>query len=259
MNPRRKGSRTPIEPARIDGISLLKGVLERSRRDVEEARSQTKKKDRFKPDLKFAISFAKHFGTELARVLDPLFPGIRSGEIPSKTARGMKRVDLSYSTAETGLALGLSFKSVHKGENEEGNARFIHNMKRNDEELRVEATSHHLRQPYAVLIAIVFLPFESCDDAETSSFARWVEYLWPLKGRSEPEDAPDRFELVFMSLYARDGSDLGFYEVGGPEPCPRKGRPEHLLSLEEFVRRLKEVYDRRNGNDFYFKGEEPQA
>ena len=195
----------------------------------------------------------------LVSALDPYFPGVRSGEVPSLAVGGPKRVDLSYSTPEAGLGLACSFKSVHFGEDRHGDAKFTHNLKRNDEELRVEATSHHLRQPYAVLAAVVFLPFESCEDDETSSFASWVQYLWPLKGRVHPEDAPDRFELVFIGLYDRAGNDFGFYEVGGEVGCPRRGRPKSLLSQADFVRRLKVTYDRRNGKDFYFEGEHPNA
>lgn len=163
---------------------------------------------------------------------------------------------MSFNTPEIGLGFAISLKSVHFGESAGGDADFTHNMKRNDEELRVEATAHHLRQPYAVLVAVVFLPFESCDDGATSSFAKWVEYLWPLKGRSEPEDPPDRFELVFIGLYERNGLDLAFYEVGGDVKCPRAGRPSQLVTLVDFLRRLRSVYDKRNGRDFSYEGEE---
>lgn len=105
------------------------------------------------------------------------------------------------------------------------------------------------------MVAVVFLPFESCEDVSKSSFASWVEYLWSLKGRVEPEDPPDRYELVFMGLYARDASDLGFYEVGGAVPCPRRGRPRRLLTLAEFLGRIRDTYDRRNGLDFVFEEE----
>jgi len=171
--------------------------------------------------------------------------------------RGPKRVDLNYSTPEIGLGLAISLKSVHYGEKANGSADFIHNMKRNDEELRVEATAHHLRQPYAVLVAAIFLPMDACDDFDTSSFASWVQYLWPLKGRLEPEDPPDRFELVFIALYERDGSELGFYQIGGGVPCPRTGRPRELLSLSQFIAVITAVYRQRNGQDFYFEGEAP--
>lgn len=244
-----------------DGKTVLRAVLDATKRDLDAAEAKAgAAKKRFKKDLNFAIAFAKHMGIEVARDLEPDFPGVISGEKPSRAVRGMKRVDVKYATPEAGLGLALSFKSVHFGEENDGDADFIHNMKRNDEELRVEATGHHLRQPYAVMVAVVFLPFEACTDHdETSSFASWVEYLWPLKGRTEAEDPPDRYELVYIALYARDGSRLGFYEIGGGAACPRKGRPKSLQSLAEFLARIREVYDERNGLDFFFEGEGPGA
>lgn len=243
-----------------DGKALLGRVLKRTHQEVAVAEAARKADGKpFKRDLKFAILFAKYMGEEIAAALDPRFPGIKSGETPSQAVRGMKRVDVRYSTPEAGLGLALSFKSVHRGERNDGDVDFIHNMKRNDEELRVEATAHHLRQPFAVMVAVVFLPFESCLDMTTSSFASWVEYLWPLKGREHPEDPPDRFELVFISLYARSGSELGFYQVGGGVGCPRKGRAKSLLDLREFLAVITETYARRNGLDFAFEGEAPAA
>lgn len=246
------------------GNAMIRTVLEQTRPEVAAAEAQAKAKakaqgktSKFKPDLKFAMVFAKHMSAAIADALRPRYPEIKSGENPSRSVRGMKRVDINYSTPEAGLGFALSFKSVHFGEREGGDVRFIHNMKRNDEELRVEATSHHLRQPYAVMAAVLFLPFESCEDMEKSSFASWVEYLWPLKGRDEPEDPPDRFELVFIGLYERDGSRLGFFEVGGGVPCPRKGRPKRLLEVGDFLQRIVETYNRRNGLDFHFEGENP--
>lgn len=253
----------------LDGATVIRSVLEKTKSEVAQAeakreklnerlRGQGKRTKKFKPQLTFSIQFAKHMGAFIANGLRPDFPGIKSGENPSRSVTGSKRVDVNYNTPEMGLGLAMSFKSVHQGEEEDGDADFIHNMKRNDEELRVEATAHHLRQPYAVLVAVVFLPFESCTDLEpTSSFASWVQYLWPLKGRTEPEDPPDRFELVFISLYARDGSELGFYQIGGKVACRRHGRPTALLTVTEFLQVVKTTYDIRNGKDFFFEGEGP--
>lgn len=257
MATRRRPLKAPA--AAPDGRAAIRAVLEATYGDVAKAEAlATAKRKKFKKDLNFAIAFAKHMGSEFAKGLQPAFPGVISGEKPSRAVRGMKRVDVKYATPEAGLGLALSFKSVHFGEEEAGDADFIHNLKRNDEELRVEATGHHLRQPYAVMVAVVFLPFESCDDGErTSSFASWVEYLWSLKGRKEPEDPPDRYELVYIGLYARDGSRLGFYEVGGEAPCPRKGSPRKLVSFARLLDRARAVYQERNGLDFFFDGEGP--
>jgi hypothetical protein len=221
-------------------------------------RAAGKREVPFKRDLTFSISFARAMSAELALLMQPDFPDAKGGEVPSTSIRGPKRVDLVYSTPEAGLGLGVSLKSVHRGEDKGGDASFTHNMKRNDEELRVEATGHHLRQPFAVLVAAIVLPFESCDDKPSkSSFAAWVEYLWPLRGRTDPAHQPDRFELVFVCLYARDGRELGFYEIGGDVACPRTGRPRSLLTVRQFLGRMKETYDKRNGRDFHFEGETP--
>ena len=48
----------------------------------------------------------------------------------------------------------------------------------------------------------------------------------------------------FVALYERDGSGLGFYEVGGPHsvPCPRHGRPSRLLDFEELPAVLRPAF-----------------
>lgn len=261
-------------PISFDGPTVLKEVQRRVAADIEigrhkraaddaRAKAKSQKEKKFKPQLIESISFGRHFGAGVAAALERKagWKGVRSGETPSRASRGLKRLDLNYSTPEMGLGLGMSFKSVHRGERAGGRAGFTHNKKRNDEELRVEATGHHLRQPYAVMVAVVILPFESCDDwrprTDMSSFADWVQYFWPLKGRVETDDPPDKYELVFFCLYERDGRDLGFYEVGGLVPCPRKGRPKSLLSFDQFLDRVVAVYTRRNGMTFHFEGEEP--
>jgi hypothetical protein len=86
-------------------------------------------------------------------------------ESKSRAVRGLKKLDVNYSTQQAGLLLGVSLKSVHFSE--DSSYRFHHNCKRNDEELRVEATGYHQRQPYSVLVAIVVLPFEACEDADS--------------------------------------------------------------------------------------------
>lgn len=260
----------------MDGRAVLAEVLAATAAAIAEAKAKRARQNERRREqgkepkvevneqLTFSTRFAKHMGIAFVRALSRDFPEIKSGEVPSQAVSGSKRVDVRYSTTEMGLGWAVSFKSVHVGENGP-DAGFIHNMKRNDEELRVEATQHHIRQPYAVLTSVLFLPFESCSDIPsstpppTSSFANWVAYLWPLKGRTEPEDPPDRFELVFVALYARDGSELGFYEVGGRITCPRRGRPSSLMTFEQFLLRVKDVYKKRNGMDFYYDGEGPSS
>lgn len=262
MTMRRRRSDVPPLPC---GRDVIARVLKCTQLDVEEARRKREEEnDRLKAKgrrpksanlpLDYSVAFGRRFGAEIAEALRFFFgDDVKSGELPSRTATGNKRLDVRYGTVEMGLGLGVSLKSVHQGERQEGVAGFTHNRKRNDEELRVEATGHHLRQPYAVLVAVVVLPFDACTDSDRlSSFARWVQYLWPLTGRVEPTDRPDTFELVFIALYSRDGDELGFHEVGGSFACPKRGRPNGLLSFPDFVKRVKLVFDKRNGKDFTF-------
>jgi hypothetical protein len=66
---------------------------------------------------------------------------------------------------------------------------------------------------------------------------------------------PDIFELAFVCTYARDGSELNFYQIGGSVPAPRRGRPKALLSYEELSELVKAAYRKRNDQDFAFEGE----
>ena len=45
---------------------------------------------------------------------------------------------------------------------------------------------------------------------------------------------------------------IHFYELGGDVACPKHGRPEQLLAFVDFLARIKEIFDARNGQDFVF-------
>lgn len=181
-----------------------------------------------------------------------------------------KQLDVNFSTPEHGLVLGISLKSVHVRDakrQRDGSikaGRYTHNMKRNEEELRIEAGGYHKRQPYAVMIGVLFLPFDSCDDAirsDPSSFGSWVKHLRPHTRRLEPDDDTDRFEKLYVALYEVDGSNLRFFDVESDPPKSGRpetngalggadGRPRRLLSYAEFLESCYEMYERRNSVDF---------
>jgi len=182
-------------------------------------------------------------------------------------SRGTGRLDVNYSTPELGLGLGISLKSVHipeeKVSKREGGAggkarRYTHNMKRNDEELRVESISYHTRQPYAVMVAVLFLPFDSCaDGTDKSSFGAWVEYLHELVGRKDPGDDVALFERGFIGLYDPDPDENRLEFVDIEKPPPRKGQPYDVLSLPQFLDEIKKTYDQRNHKEFKWADEAP--
>ncbi|MEW6319511.1 MAG: hypothetical protein AB1635_00320 [Acidobacteriota bacterium] len=200
----------------------------------------------------------------LANGLRERFPGILpdeaggSVESPAQSVRGPKKLDVNYSTPQLGLGFGISLKSVHF--REKAVRGYIHNRKRNDEELRTEASGYHQRQPYAVMIAVLFLPFDACDDASgtrSSSFGAWVQYLRPLALRHDPHDDIARYERVFIGLYEGDGSRMQFFDV--ERASPKRGRPRDLISYGEFLDEIEKTYIRRNSAEFEWADDETET
>jgi len=203
----------------------------------------------------YATRFADKMAICLANGLRDRFPGVlpdesgRGVESPAQSVRGPKKLDVNYSTPRLGLGFGVSLKAVHFREKERRG--YIHNMKRNDEELRSEASGYHQRQPYAVMVAVVFLPDDACDDAtarHASSFGAWVKYLRPLAQRETAHDDIDRYERIFIGLYGRDGSKMEFFDVALAPP--KRGRPRNLLSYSEFLDEVEKTFLKRNVAEF---------
>jgi hypothetical protein len=203
----------------------------------------------------YATRFADKMAICVANGLRERFPGVlpdesgRGVESPAQSVRGPKKLDVNYSTPQLGLGFGVSLKAVHFREKEKRG--YIHNMKRNDEELRSEASGYHQRQPYAVMVAVVFLPADSCEDGtarHASSFGAWVKYLRPLAQRQTAHDDIDRYERAFIGLYRRDGSSMEFFDVALAPP--KRGRPQHLLNYTEFLDEIEKTFLRRNVAEF---------
>jgi hypothetical protein len=189
-----------------------------------------------------------------ARIAEHLFERLEniaaSTKRTARSAHGTKQLDINFSTPRLGLALGISLKSVHLRD-VKGAERYTHNMKRNEEELRIEASGYHKRQPYAVMVAVLFLPFDSADDGKKdnpSSFGSWVRHLRPYTGRGEPEDDVDKFEKIYVGLYEPDGTSLRFFDV--EEAPPKNGRPAKTLDYREFLDDVYDAYLKRNEAEF---------
>jgi hypothetical protein len=244
-----KRNRTDADPP--DGKALIRDVL----RHAEPRPLST---DRVSEKTQYAVRFADKMAERIAADLAPRFPDIdASTKRTAGSLRGKKQLDVNFSTPQLGLALGISLKSVHL--RDVGSAgRYTHNMKRNEEELRIEAAGYHKRQPYAVMIGVLSLPFDSCDDGKKdnpSSFGSWVRHLRPYAGRNEPDDDPDKFEKIYIALYEPDGSDLQFFDVQSNPP--KNGRPKMLRTYAEFLDDVYLAFLERNGTEFVWaEGEE---
>ena len=243
-----------------DGNQFVREVL-------AAAEPRPERSDSWQKKGAYAVRFADAAAAAIAVDLAPRMRGIEaSSKRVATSALGAKQLDVNFSTPATGLALGISLKSVHIRE-ATGAQRYTHNKKRNEEELRIEAIGYHKRQPYAVMVGVLFLPFDSCDDAKagSSSFGSWVRHLRPYSGRQGPHDDVDRFEKIYIALYEPDGTDMRFFDVDCAPPKagrPRRdgslygdsdsGLPRRTLSYTEFLDAIHDAYTARNKVEFHW-------
>jgi len=227
-----------------DGAKLITEVL-------EAAEPRPERSDEVGKKNQYAVRFAEQMAERIASDLSSRLPNITATtKRTAGSVRGKKQLDINFSTPQLGLALGISLKSVHLRD-VKGAERYTHNMKRNEEELRIEATGYHKRQPYAVMIGVLFLPFDSCEDGKRdnpSSFGAWVRHLRPYAGREQPDDENDKFEKIYIALYEPDGTEMRFFDV---QWDPRKNRrPSQLLEYGEFLDAVYHAYLKRNAAEF---------
>jgi hypothetical protein len=208
----------------------------------------------------YAERLSRALASKIAIELSSVFPGILPGadgkgqESRARSSKGYKKLDVNYSTAELGLGLGVSIKTINF--RDASTKRYTKNYTRADAELRAEAADYHDRQPYAVMIALIFLPIDSCDDGEArstapSSFGQAVQIFRMRSGREKPTDAALLFERVFIGLYDHAPESYGsvrFFDVN--KPPPKRGRPTNLMTLPQMIDEIIKAYDERNSPKF---------
>ena len=179
-------------------------------------------------------------------------------ESRARGARGLKKLDVNYSTPELGLGLGLSVKTISR--RDPSTKRYTKNYSRNDNELRAEAVDYHRRQPFSVLVCFLFLPIDAADDASSgegedagvSSFGAAVRYFRYRTPRPEPEGEPDRFEAFYVALYEADGQTM-FWPVHDLEldpPAARRPRPSEVTDLDGAMSDVVRIFEQRNEPPF---------
>jgi hypothetical protein len=214
----------------------------------------------------FAEGLSRALAPRIANALRSRFVGIfpdergRRQESRARSAKGFKKLDVNYSTPELGLGLGVSIKTINF--RDPTTNRYTKNYTRADAELRAEASDYHDRQPYAVMIAIVFMPVDACDDGSDapSSFGGAVQTFRFRAGRREPDEPSVLFERVFIGLYEgaepTKRGEIGFFDV--MKAPPRRGRPRSTLGFRQLIDKIIETYDTRNNPRFEWADAEPE-
>jgi len=208
-------------------------------------------------------ALAQRFANELRHVFPGILPDVngKGQESRARSAKGFKKLDVNYSTTELGLGLGISVKTLNFSDGK--SKRYTKNYTRVDGELRAEASDYHERQPYAVMVAAVFLPIDCCDDKASdapSSFGKAVQTFRFRAGRTNPDGPEMLFEKVYIGLYdtspERFGT-VGFFDV--MDKPPKHGRPAKLLTMREMLDGIVRAYDGRNSPQFEWADAEPET
>ena len=243
-----------------------------------------------KPDARAARDEKKNYAQRLSNALAQTVADALRSDFPDVTPtatgagqeavvevdKGQKRLDVKVTDATLGLILSVSIKTYSFQDyspKSDRLGRWTKNIVRNDHELRGEAMVLHQRQPYSVLVGLMFEPYEICEDGDPtkasdtakSSFAHHVAVLSKRSGRGRravyggegggyvdygAEDPRyDLFERVFIGLYQQGGEDRGaarFFDV--ETPPPRNGRPSEnaTIDFDALITTIKTEVNRRN-------------
>ena len=210
MPRRSKPRRQRVDPYLFE--NSIRRELDTAEQWVEE-RNTKRREDGKKPlteqarKRNFAQGLSQALAPRIANALRSRFAGIlpdehgRRQESRARSAKGFKKLDVNYSTSELGLGLGVSIKTINF--RDPTTNRYTKNYTRADAELRAEASDYHDRQPYAVMIAVVFMPVDACDDGSDapSSFGGAVQTFRFRAGRLGSDEPSVLFERVFIGLY----------------------------------------------------------
>lgn len=204
----------------------------------------------------YAFRLSAILARTVANRLRREFPGIlpdpegRGGESAAPVHAGYKKLDVNYSTIQLGLALGISIKTLNF--HDEGSGRYTKNATRLDNELRAEADDYHKRQPYCVMVALVFVPAATTKDPgkkDRTSFRHIYETLTKRAGRPDHTGSTDKFERVYLGTYDEAETletfgDVKFTEVRTLADAVNE--PVDALSMDQVLERVVETYCARN-------------
>lgn len=260
-----------LPPADEESRPLLRALDTAEPKPAPDGRQADKKN--------YAQRLSNALAQTIADALRPEIPGITpqpDGSDQEARVRvaggGMKRLDVKATDPTLGLVLSVSIKTYSFQDFESGRnrlGRYTKNAVRNDHELRGEASVLHQRQPYAVLIGVMFLPVEAALDgrADKSSFAHHVQTLKKRAGRGRrpvvldgvdarawmqiggDDPRADLFERVFVALYESQGARRGHVRfVDVERPVPLRGVPSasESLSFDGFIGTVLEELRTRN-------------
>ncbi len=187
-------------------------------------------------------------GMKGTRPAPPGTLGLSGAERRLAGGLGAKKVDVSWTTEESGLILALSVKTINFRDSQSGS--FQKNLTNRRADLLMEATTLHRRFPYAVIGAFLFLDHHSEKDGTVrrrSTFENAFPRLRLFSGRQDPAGRDEQFERLFIVLVDANpfGSTIRCFDAAGD------GSP---VDLAEALDQLVEMVIERNFDSYESDG-----
>ncbi len=171
---------------------------------------------------KVAVAFAeelRHRGMKEARPSGPGDIGTSGAERRLAGGIGAKKVDVTWTTEESGLLLGISVKTINFRDGRSKN--FQKNLTNRRGDMVGEALTLHRRFPYAVVAGFLFLDKDAKND-ETKQRKSTFENAFPrlriFTGRQDPAGRDEQFERLYLLLVDANPftPTLECYQVSDP-------------------------------------------
>ena len=153
--------------ARIDDLTYA-GLRKLGPKPPDTAAQTEKKRYSERVSHAIAAAFAEELrkrGMKEALPASPGEVGTSGAERRMAGGIGAKKVDVTWSTEESGLLLGISVKSINFRDSRTRN--FQKNLINRRGDMLIEGVTLHRRFPYAVLAGFFFLDKEAANDGTT--------------------------------------------------------------------------------------------
>lgn len=174
--------------------------------------------------------------------------GLSGAERRMSGGIGAKKVDVTWTTPESGLILGVSVKSINFID---GNTKnYQKNLTNRRGDMLFEAVTLHRRFPYAVLGGLFFFDEGAAHDgtkARSSTFMNAHGRFRLFTNRDDPFGRDEQYERFYFVLH---GSNK-FKPAIQIYPA---GNPSKQVTLNEVIDELLEVVSDRNPDFYQYSG-----
>ena len=232
--------------ARIDDL-LIAALKSLTSKPGDSSPAATKKRYSEQMSQVVALAIADELrrrGMHETRPAPPGEVGLSGAERRLAGGIGAKKVDVSWTTEESGLLLGVSVKTINFRDGKTHN--FQKNLTNRRADMLIEAVTLHRRFPYAVLCGMFFLDAGAGADGtstrrDTATNAH--QRLRLFTGRIDPAGRDEQFERLYLILVDANPFKPSYtvHEVG---------RPDEPIELAVALDRIVDQIAERNF-DFY--------